>query len=343
MGTLLVGARVLLVVVFSTAGVAKLLDQRGTRRALAGFRVPARARRAAAIVLPVAELGTAIALLFPSSARWGGLAALFLLIAFAGGIAKAMRDGRAPDCHCFGQLHSAPAGRGTLLRNLALAVPAAFVAVEGPGPSLSAWVADRTAAELVAIAAAVAALVLGVLAARFWRESVTLRRDLDDARKDLEGVPPGLPVGSIAPEFGLRSARTGETVTLDALRALGRPVALVFVSPSCGSCTVTFQNAGRWQHALASDLTVAIVSDGEPGENLVVVQDSSADVLLQEDFEVGTAYRVAVTPTLVMVSPDGHIASALVAGPGIEPQIRLTIRENATGPVGAAAAVQRVA
>jgi uncharacterized membrane protein YphA (DoxX/SURF4 family) len=342
MGTLLVGARVLLVVVFATAGVAKLLDQRGTRRALAGFRVPARARRAAAIVLPVAELGTAIALLFPSSAQWGGLAALFLLIAFAGGIAKAMREGRAPDCHCFGQLHSAPAGRGTLLRNLALAVPAALVAVEGPGPSLSAWVSDRSAAELVAIGAAVAALVLGAVAARFWRESVTLKRNLDDARSALEAMPPGLPIGTVAPGFALRSARTAETITLDALCARGRPVVLVFVSPSCGSCTATFQNAGRWQRALASDLTVAIVSDGEPGENLVVVQDSSADVLLQEDFEVGTPYRVNVTPTAVVVSPQGRLASALVSGPGIESLVRLTVRENAVGSVGAAA-VQRVA
>lgn len=342
MGSLLIGARILLVVVFATAGVAKLLDQRGSRRALAGFGVPARARRPVAILLPLAELATAAALVFPSSAQWGGLAGLLLLLAFAGGIANAMRQGRAPNCHCFGQLHSAPAGRGTLARNLALAVPAGLVAIEGPGPSVSAWVADRTAAELVAIAAGVAAVVLGAFALRFWRENVTLRRDLDDARKDLQGLPPGLPVGTAAPGFALRSARNGETVTLDALRARGRPVVLVFVSPSCSSCTVTFRNAGRWQTALAGDVTVAIVSDGAPGENLVVVQDSSADVLLQEEFEVGTAYRVGVTPTAVVVSPEGRLASALVAGPGIESLIRLTIREHAMGSAGPSA-VQQVA
>jgi uncharacterized membrane protein YphA (DoxX/SURF4 family) len=342
MSSVLIGARILLAVVFATAGIAKLLDQRGSRRALAGFGVPARALRPVAIALPLAELGTAVALLFPSSAQWGGLAAMLLVIAFASGIANAMRQGRAPNCHCFGQLYSAPAGRGTLLRNLALAVPAALVAVEGPGPSVSAWVADRTAAELVAIVAGVAAAVLSSFALRFWRESVTLRGALADARKDLEGVPPGLPVGTVAPGFALRSARSGETVTLEALRARGRPVVLVFVSPSCGSCTVTFRNAGRWQTALAGDLTVAIVSDGAPGENLLVVQDSSADVLLQEDFEVGTAYRVGVTPTAVVISPQGRMASALVAGPGIESLIRLTIREPAIGSAGPSA-VQQVA
>jgi uncharacterized membrane protein YphA (DoxX/SURF4 family) len=342
MSSVLIGARILLAVVFATAGIAKLLDQRGSRRALAGFGVPARALRPVAIALPLAELGTAVALLFPSSAQWGGLAAVLLVIAFAAGIANAMRQGRAPDCHCFGQLHSAPAGRGTLLRNVALAVPAAVVALEGPGPSISSWVADRTAAELVAILAGVAAVVLAALALRFWRENVTLQRQLDDARKDLEGVPPGLPVGSAAPGFALRSARTGETVTLEALCARGRPVVLVFVSPSCGSCTATFANAGRWQTALADDLTVAIVSDGAPGENLLVVQESSADVLLQEDFEVGTPYRVGVTPTAVVISPQGRVASALVGGPGIEPLIRLTIREHKMGSPGPSA-VQQVA
>ena len=342
MGSLLVGARILLVVVFATAGVAKVVDRPGSRRALAGFGVPAPAVAAVAILLPLAELGTAVALVFPTSAQWGGLAALCLLLAFIVGIASAMRRGRAPDCHCFGQLHSAPAGRGTLVRNLALAAPAGLIAVEGPGPSISAWIADRTAAELVAIAAVVGAAVLGAFALRFWRESLDLRRDLADARAELEAQPSGLPVGTMAPEFALRSAQSDETVTLDALCARGRPVVLVFVSPDCSSCADTFANAGRWQTALAADLTVAIVSDGAPEENLLVVRDSSADVLLQEEWEVGSAYQVAVTPTAVVISPQGRIASALVAGPGIESLIRLTIRENAMGLAGASA-VKRVA
>src|SRR5688500_5109958 len=110
MGSLLVGARVLLAAVFVIAGVAKLRDRPGTLRALAGFGVPRRLWSAAAIALPLAELGTAVALLPPATARWGGVAALVLLLAFCVGIGYAMMQGRAPDCNCFGQLHSAPAG-----------------------------------------------------------------------------------------------------------------------------------------------------------------------------------------------------------------------------------------
>jgi hypothetical protein len=343
MGSLLIGARVLLLVVFATAGVAKLLDQSGTRNGLAGFGVPQRALAVGAVLLPLAELGTAVALVPPGSAQWGGVASLVLLLAFIAGIANAMRGGRAPDCHCFGQLHSAPAGRGTLIRNLALAAPAALVALEGPGPSMSAWVGDRTAAELVAIAAVLAAAVLGVLAVRFFRESRTLRRALDDAHARLNALPLGLPVGAVAPGFSLRRTH-GEDVTLEALCARGRPVALIFVSPSCGSCQSVFAAAGRWQAALAGDLTVAIISDGEPAENLAIVKDSSADVLLQEDWEVAKAYRVPATPNALVVSPQRRIASALVSTePAIEALIRLTVRQEATGQFNGASAAQPVA
>src|SRR4051794_20662789 len=129
MGTLLVGARMLLTLVFATAGVAKLLDRSGTRRALSDFGVPASALAVGSILLPLAELATAIALIPPATAQGGGVAAAALLPGFSAGLALAMREGKGPDCHCFGQNPSGPAGRNTLLRNLALVVPAVFVAV----------------------------------------------------------------------------------------------------------------------------------------------------------------------------------------------------------------------
>ena len=340
MGTLLVGARVLLAAVFVVAGAAKLLDRRGSYRSLTGFGVPARLQPALTILLPLAEIRTALALIPPSTARWGGLAALVLLLTFSAGIASAMRRGTAPPCHCFGQIHSAPAGRGTLVRNLALALPAGFVVIEGPGPSIATWVGDRTAAELVAVGLGILAVILGWMALTNWRERRSLQSELSDVKDRLAQAPPGLPVGSVAPDFALTSARTGEEVTLAGLRALGRPVALVFVSPSCGPCKTAFPEAGRWQQTLSNDLTVAIISDGHAVDNLGFVESSGADVLLQsEDYEAITAYRVWVTPTAVIVSPDGRIASALVPGRNMESLVRLTVRQSqaastsSSGPV----------
>jgi peroxiredoxin/uncharacterized membrane protein YphA (DoxX/SURF4 family) len=343
MGSILLGARILLAAVFATAGVAKLLDRRGTRSALEGFGVPRRVLPAAALLLPLVELGIAVALVPPATAQVAGLAALILLLGFAGGIANAMSRGRAPDCHCFGQLHSAPAGRGTLARNLALAVPAAFVAVEGPGPSVSTWVTDRTGVELAAIAAAVVFGSLLVAAALLWRENRGLRRRLAAAKDQLAEFPPGLPVGSMAPDFALPSA-TGEVISLGALRARGRPVALVFADPGCGGCKPLLAAVGRWQATLADRLTIAVVSTGSPAENLAAAPDAD-HVLLQEGYEVAHAYRAWATPATVIVAPNGRVASALVSGPyQAESLIRVTLRQDIGVPAPAPiVAGQRVA
>ena len=173
-GSFLLGIRVVLAAVFAVAGTAKLLDRPGTRRSLSDFGVPSRTLPVAALLLPLLELATAVALIPPASARWGAVAALALLLAFIGGIANALARGEAPDCHCFGQVHSAPAGRGTLVRNAVLAALAAIVVVEGPGPSIPDWVSARTPAELVAVAAGAAAIALAGLALRLWSD----RRDL---------------------------------------------------------------------------------------------------------------------------------------------------------------------
>ena len=109
--------RCLLAVVFIVAAIGKLLDVEGSRRALVEFGVPVRATRLGAVLLPFAELAVAILLLFVPTARWGALGALLLLLAFSAGVARAMSRGEAPDCHCFGQIHSEPAGRSTLIRN----------------------------------------------------------------------------------------------------------------------------------------------------------------------------------------------------------------------------------
>ena len=95
------------------------------------------------------------------------------------GIARAISRGEAPDCHCFGQLHSAPAGRGTLARNGVLAALAGVVVVHGPGTPLDTWVDARSAAELVAVAIGILAARPGASCLRLWLDNRELRGDLE--------------------------------------------------------------------------------------------------------------------------------------------------------------------
>src|SRR5437764_13665199 len=109
--------RLLLVAVLTVAGLAKLVDRAGSRRALAEFGIPATLVSPLATLLPLAELVVAVALIPATTVWWGALGALGLLVAFTFGIGINLAQGRRPDCHCFGQLHSEPVGCPTLARN----------------------------------------------------------------------------------------------------------------------------------------------------------------------------------------------------------------------------------
>jgi len=141
-------ARIVLAAVFALAAVTKLADLDGARRAARDFGVPERLAPAVGTLLPVAELAAALLLLPAETAVAGAALALALLLAFTTAIAVSLARGETPDCHCFGQLHSAPAGPATLIRNGALAALAAFVLVgslaEEPAGAFG-WIGDLTA------------------------------------------------------------------------------------------------------------------------------------------------------------------------------------------------------
>jgi uncharacterized membrane protein YphA (DoxX/SURF4 family)/peroxiredoxin len=323
-------ASMLLAVVFVVAAVSKFADQAGTRRALADFGMPSGSVQAFAVLLPLAELAVAIALLFRPTARWGAVAALVLLAAFAAAIARAMAHGTAPDCHCFGQISSSPVGRRTLVRNGLIAVPAIFVVAYGPGESLDTWVSARSAAELVAILGVAAALVLGAGCFYLWREGRRLRRDLTRTTETLRAFPAGLPVGAAAPPFSLRNV-DGGTTTLDALLDRGKPVALVFISSGCGPCVRMFGELARWQSALVDRITIALLGTGDQAELRELAEGQGlSNLLVQDDAEVFHAYHAGATPSVVIVGADGKIASQTRSTQVlVETVIRRAVREQA--------------
>jgi hypothetical protein len=95
--------------------------------------------------------------------------ALALLLIFVAGIGYNLAHGRTPDCHCFGQLHSAPAGWSTLIRNLVLAAIAGIVVGFGranAGPGVLELLAQLTVAQRFELLAG--ALLLVVLIGEGW-------------------------------------------------------------------------------------------------------------------------------------------------------------------------------
>lgn len=330
MGIVLLGARVLLAIVFAVAGLAKLADRAGSRQALIDFGVPDLLATPAGVLLPLAELAVAAALIPTVTFWWAAMGALVLLLLFIAGISFNLAHGRTPDCHCFGQLHSAPAGWPTLLRNALLAVVAGFVIGFGrtnAGQNTPNWsdvlaVVQRSEPFVVVIVV-VLVIAEGWVLLQVLRQQGRLLLRIETLETRLTGksaaassalAEVGLPRGSQAPAFRLPNLY-GEMLTLDALRASGKQVLLVFSDPRCGPCVALVPEIGRWQRDYASKLTLAIISRGTPEDNRgKATEHAITYVLLQRDREVDELFHATGTPSAVLVSAGGTIDSSLAQG-----------------------------
>ena len=324
-------ARVLLAAIFLIAGLAKLADLAGSQQALRDFGVPAWLANPFGVLLPLTELVVVIALLLPLSAWWGSLGALLLLLLFVAGIGYNLARGRQPECHCFGQVHSAPAGWPTLIRNLALAAIAAVVVSFGrstPQLGVLDWMAPLSGLQGVEVLGGV--LVLLLLLGESWvllqilkqqgrlllriEALETLQAGASLAEPTLSEGTAGLAVGTAAPSFTLPTL-SGETLSLTALRALGKPVLVLFSDPGCGPCNTLLPEIGQWQRDYANKLVVALLSRGTVEANRPKAGEHGLrHILLQTDREVAEAYHAAGTPSAVLVRRDGTIGSALAQG-----------------------------
>jgi peroxiredoxin len=344
-------ARLLLAAVFALAAFGKITDPKGTREALAGFGVPRFLITPFGILLPVAELAVAVLLIPTATAAYGAIGALVLLGLFIIGIAVSMARGQAPDCHCFGQLHSEPAGWSTLIRNFILAGVAAFVAVAGwddAGTSAVSWIGDLSGFEQVALVVGVVMAVaiavegwlllhaLGQNGRLLFRleavEGIVLGgegvEDMDEDEEEAAAPARGLPLGTPAPAFAL-SGIFGEVLTLDALRSQGKPVMLIFSDPNCGPCNAMLPDIAGWQRDHFATMTAALISRGSVEANREKIgKNGLANVLLQQDREVAESFNAPATPSAVLVSPDGDIASALAEG---AQAIRLLVSRTTAG------------
>jgi peroxiredoxin len=338
MGLALLFARVLLATVFAAAGVAKLVDRAGARRALADFGVPRPAVRAGSLLLPLTELACAVLLLPVTTTYAAGVAALLLLLLFVAAVGVNLARGRRPACHCFGQLAAKPIGSLTLVRNLLLAGVAGFFVFAGRdrvgfdlfgwagqrvesaggigGGSMLAWVGVVLGAASLAVSIVVLVLLVQLVA-----QNGRLLVRLEGLEGRLAFAPPpsshaeaGLPVGAPAPEFALDDLE-GNALTLAQLRESGKPVLLAFLDPACGPCKALFPDVARWQRELADRVTVVVVSRGALRANRAKADALGlAPVVVQQGSEIAHPYGVYFTPSIVLVEADGRIGSAVAQG-----------------------------
>jgi len=325
MSTFLIVARFTLAAVFVVAAVAKLADLPGSRRAVEGFAVPARLVRAGAVALPAGELLAGILAIFASTAQLGaGLAAL-LLVAFLTGMVRALRAGRTPDCHCFGQLHSQPVGVETIARNVVLLFIALFIGAVGPGPSVRGWIDDHDAAHVGLVATAMLAAVLAYVCVALWRAN---RRLTGHGLAGPEPVAP-LRIGEAAPGAALVDL-DGVAISSGDLLG-GQRTVLVFISSFCGPCATLLPELARWKGMLAGRLGIHVVAAGNEPDIRRLAEEHRFPMLLDLDGTASRMFNVPATPSGIEVDADGAISSVPASGgPAIEALIRSALKRSSS-------------
>ena len=329
-------ARLLLVVIFGVAGIAKLADREGARRALSAFGVPEAITPALVWGLPIIEIKIALSLFLLQTAWLGAIGAATLLLIFLVGIGVNLAQGNTPDCHCFGHLHSEPVSWAVFVRNVGLAAVAVFIIVLGkdnPGLSALSWLSYLGAGEIVSLILSV--FVAGILIPMFillrrilkqlttLLETVTtMKKVIDDDYAELApvereaAVPPneGLPIGVSAPRFSLPSL-SGDKVSLDDLLRAANPVFLFFVSPNCFPCKTLLPVIRSWERDYADLVTIGVLSKGTEQENQAkMTKYGIKHLLLLGDSKLVEEYQARWTPAVVLINEEKKIASQMTFG-----------------------------
>ncbi|HEV7698864.1 MAG TPA: MauE/DoxX family redox-associated membrane protein [Pyrinomonadaceae bacterium] len=316
-----------LTAVFGLAAIAKFYDPAGTEKALVGFGVPSSLARPLRSLLPAVEFIVAALLVFTSTSWYAAIGAAALLTVFTIAMLVQMVKGNAPDCHCFGQVHSEPIGVTSVVRNLVFLAVAAFLVMQGrasQGLSLNNSTQDTL---LIVIGSGVLVLLtfaLMHLQSISARQTDLLRRidvmellarDGGGVEREEAGSPhDGLSIGAMAPDFEAADLDEVRT-TLDDLRSEGLPMLLVFVSPNCTPCKALVPEFEKWLDELSGKVAISFVSSGDPDDNRTKFGETvAARMVLQKGHEIGELFQTRWTPTAVFIDGNGRIASHANAG-----------------------------
>ncbi len=325
--------RIFLAAIFMLAGIGKLLDLEGSEKAVKDFGVPDAAAKSFAVGLPIAEIIIALLLLPNSTAWYGAIGGFLLLLIFIGGMLWQMAKGNAPDCHCFGQIHSEPVSAKSLIRNAIFAILSFFLVLQGrenQGLSLldsSDYTSEGNVMSLILSFATVGLLAAVVFYLKKISEQQTqvIRRievlelishegGREVERENLANPTDGLPIGAVAPGFELPDLN-GKIVEFEHLLAQAKPMLLLFVSPNCNPCAALLPEIERWQEELKGKLSFVFISSGKAKENLdKFAGETLKQILLQKERETAELFGAQWTPTAVLINTDGRIASRVAAG-----------------------------
>ena len=328
MDVVLLLIRIFLFVVFAVAGIGKLLDLEGSKKAVKEFGVSEDLADGVAISLPIAELVFALMLLPLTTAWFGAIGTFLLLTVFIGGMIWQLAKGNAPDCHCFGAIHSEPVSKKSLIRNIVFALLAFFLilqGIDGQGLGLTELNSEMAIQLFLGLA------TIGLLGAVVYylkkiseQQTQIMRRievlelissdGKEVERENVGSINDRLPIGARIPEFELKDLN-GKTVSSKNLFDNQKPALLFFVSPTCNPCGALLPEIEQWQEDLKDKVEFIYVSNGNAVENVAKFGGKNFKrILLQEDREVAEFFKSNWTPAAIFINFKGVVGSYPAVG-----------------------------
>lgn len=327
MEPLLLLIRLGLVGVFGIAAFGKLIDREGSAKALREFGIPELLVPAFVFLLPITEFAVAFGLIFVQTSWFAAIAGGTLLAVFTGGMLYQMAKGNAPDCHCFGQIHSEPVSISSVLRNvafLALAIALIFAGRTNQGFDLASY--NQDIMQLV-----IGTLVIGFLAAAVYflkkisdqQDQIMRRIEVLEItsqeggsvqREEVSHPHEGLPIGGYFPDFELYD--TGANlISTETIKATATPTLFFFVSPTCNPCKALLPEIEEWRRELLGKLNFVFISNGKAQANIDKFGEAPRlPILLQKEREIAEKLKAQWTPTAVLMDANGKVASHAAAG-----------------------------
>jgi thiol-disulfide isomerase/thioredoxin len=327
MEILLLMIRMFLFGIFALAAVGKILDREGSENSIGSFGVPKTLVGMFAAILPVVEIAIAVSLLFVQTSWYGAIAGTLLMAIFIAGMLYQISQGKAPQCHCFGELHDSKVGVSSVIRNVIFAAAAAYLVFSGRNfqglPIGNDPAGILQSALLLSIFVGIIVLMSYLIRLQSNQKILLRNAELDlviaSQSKQVERQSAGnpidaLPIGAPFPDFVIDDAN-GKKITSDSILAAKKFVLYLFFGTSCRACRAMVPDIAEFAKKHSDELQIIIVSNGKGEDNLEKFGEAGASsILLQDSRELALSVNAKWTPTAIVVRPDGIIASQATVG-----------------------------
>lgn len=324
----LVLAPLIIATVLSISAVAKLRRPDDAASAFTSLRLPTWLNQPFFHrALPWGELMLAVALLLLGQVAGVvvGVLAVALMLAYTVVIGRALTFGYPVDCGCFGRLGMGEVTSRTLARNILLTLIAVagvvFAATTPLGPLRALAMGGADAWGWVtgaACAAIVAGLIVGGSSNRNESTAAPATAGAPGAEPDEDGE-------EALEDYVRRPTPPAAVITGDgqvrSVRDLARRQAqmLVFVSPSCGSCSQIIGRLGELRMRLGPvalrDVYEMTYEKGQELHQRGLIA-SLEHALFDPDRMLATALEIGGTPAAVLLGTDDLLAGGPVGGAG---------------------------